>query len=123
MSKRSNTSVLPSENLKDADLWPFGEGVDEIVVRICRYEADMETPAAFQAVVRGRDRTRVWGVGIRANPVAALSRAVQSFFEPKTAGEDASNVATAAEENATRIGLREQQTDPPPKPTVEDLLS
>jgi hypothetical protein len=76
-------SPLSSEDLNDVAAWPFPDGADEITIRVSRYEADLTTPLTFQAIVRGQDRTRVWGVGVRKNPVAALLRAFESFYSPK----------------------------------------
>jgi len=108
---------LPTENLNDVAAWPFEDGADEIVVRVSRYEADMKTPASFQAIVRGQDRTKSWGIGIRANPVAALTQAIESFMQgPHTA----SNLEITIEENAIRV---DRPRGPEAELDVEDLLS
>lgn len=66
-------------DLNDVASWPFGQP-DEIVIRVSRYEGpNLDQPAAFQAVVKGRNRMRVWGVGVMASPVAALTRAIADF--------------------------------------------
>lgn len=66
-------------DLSDTDAWPFLEGAEEIVLRISRYEQDGRTPACYQAVVKGQNRSRVWGVGVYANPVVALREAIAEF--------------------------------------------
>jgi len=83
-----NTKSLPSDDLNDETAWPFEAGADEIVIRVSRYEADLKTPAAFQAIVRGQDRTKEWGVGVRANSVAAITAAIESFMRPKIEPEE-----------------------------------
>lgn len=95
-------SPLPTEDLNAVEAWPFEDGCDEIVIRVSSYEKDLVTPASFQAIARGRDRTKVWGVGVRANPVAALHGCIESFFRP-------------ADEPAP--------TETETEPDIEDLLS
>lgn len=68
-------------NLDDVESWPFKDGVDEITIRVVRYKDDLETPACFQAIVKPRDRHKAWSVGILANPVQALHRAISDFYE------------------------------------------
>ena len=54
------------------------DGLVEIVVRVSRYEADLVTPACWQAIAKYRGREKgPWGVGIRARPVVALQRALE----------------------------------------------
>jgi hypothetical protein len=77
-------SPLPTTDLNSVEAWPFAEGVDQIVLRVSRYEEDGTTPAAFQAVVTGRDPRR-GSIGILANPVSALSWAIDMFFDPRSA--------------------------------------
>lgn len=119
MSKTKN-SPLPSDDLNDDSAWPFSDGCDEIVIRVSRYADDGVTPAAFQAIARGRDRTKVWGVGVRVSPTKAVSQAIESFFTPKPGAD---NQAVVAEEGA----IRQRRLNPPePKvedPDIEDLLS
>jgi signal transduction histidine kinase len=55
-------------------------GAQEITVRVSRENADGE-PEAYQALVKYRDMTKAFDVGIRANPMPAL-RAALSRFEP-----------------------------------------
>lgn len=55
----------------------FKGGVDDIVVRVCQYAADAKTPTSFQALIRFANRSAPMGVGIRANPVAALRAAIE----------------------------------------------
>ncbi|MFU1607340.1 hypothetical protein ACM25O_13225 [Sulfitobacter pontiacus] len=80
---KGRTNPLPTGDLNSVEAYPFEDGADEIVLRISRYEPDMETPASFQCIIRGRDRTRQWGIGIRPNPVSALEAAIKSWFRPK----------------------------------------
>ncbi|AIT13265.1 hypothetical protein DSS3P1_30 [Ruegeria phage DSS3-P1] len=118
---RKKNSPLPTEDLNDNAAWPFGDGADEIVIRVCRYEDDLRTPASFQAIVRGQDRTRVWGIGIRRTPVASLAAAIESFFTPNAGDRD--NAAISTDE----LAARNRRTAPPPPPaddpSVDDLLS
>jgi len=115
---------LPTENLGDNEAWPFRyDGVDEIVIRVIRYKDDGVTPGAYQAVVRGRDRTKPWGVGIMGNPVEAILRAIESFFSPNPSPQ--TNAEISADEHAIRTGqYRPAETDPEePEIDIEDLLS
>jgi len=53
------------------------DGLQELVVRVSRFEADCVTPACWQAIAKYRGRVSgPWGVGIMANPVAAMRRAL-----------------------------------------------
>jgi hypothetical protein len=79
---RDQHSPLSSSDLNDLAAWPFGEGADEITIRISRYNDD-GSPASYQTIVRGKDRTKVWGVGVRKDPISALHGAIKSFFAPK----------------------------------------
>lgn len=110
-------SPLPTKNLGDADAWPFEDGADEIVIRVSRYKDDLKTPASFQAIVRGQDRTKLWGVGVRANPVAAIQAAIESFFRPSGGPSQAE---ITAEEQAIR---RDRPRGPEADLDLEDLLS
>ena len=118
--KTKKHSPLPSENLNDNEAWPFSDGANEIVVRVSSYKDDGVTPASFQAIVRGRNRMKAWGVGVRANPVPALTRAIESFFEPKVSSE--SNADIAQQELDIRLG-RAPKSEPLETPSVDDLLS
>ena len=58
------------------------DGLVELTVRVSRY-ADMAEgmgePAAWQAIARYKGRVSgPWGVGIRANPAAAIRAALES---------------------------------------------
>lgn len=67
-------------DLNDSGTWPFPEGAEEIVIRVSRYDGpNLDKPVAYQAIVKGRNRNRVWGVGVMASPVAALTRAIEDF--------------------------------------------
>lgn len=71
----------PTDRLDDTAAWPFAEdGAEEIVIRVSRYADDNETPAAYQAIVKHRDRRRIWGVGITSDPVTALMKAISEFY-------------------------------------------
>lgn len=57
----------------------FAGDLEELVIRVSRYEGPQgkPTPAAFQAIARHRGRLKgPWGVGIRADPVAAIEAAL-----------------------------------------------
>ena len=69
-----------TDNLADLAAWPFKDGAEEIVIRVARYEKDCVTPASFQALVKHRDRTIVWGIGCTADPVTSLMRAIHTFY-------------------------------------------
>lgn len=50
-------------------------GVEELVVRVSRYDGD--EPAAWQAIARFRHAPKgPWGVGVRSNPQAAVEAAL-----------------------------------------------
>lgn len=119
MSKRPNP--LPTDDLNATEAYPFLEGADEIVLRVSRYEADMKTPACYQCIVRGQDRTKQWGLGIRPNPVAALNAAIESWFQPK--GHE-TNAAITERERRVRAGEKVPDRIAPPveDSSVEDLL-
>jgi hypothetical protein len=53
----------------------FASGATEITVRVSRYGNDGR-PAAYQSIVKNRDATRPWGVGVMASPGAALEQAL-----------------------------------------------
>ena len=58
------------------------DGLAELIVRISRY-ADLsgaiKEPAAWQAIAKYQGReTGPWGVGIRANPAAAIRAALEN---------------------------------------------
>lgn len=55
------------------------DGLVEIIVRVSRYEADLKTPACWQAICKYRGReTGPWGVSIRARAAVALERALEA---------------------------------------------
>ncbi len=119
MTKRVNP--LPTDDLNATEAYPFLDGADEIVLRVSRYEADMKTPACYQCIVRGQDRTKQWGLGIRPNPVSALNAAIESWFQPKP---HETNGAITNRENSIRSGAKvPDKIEPPVEDTsVEDLL-
>lgn len=115
-------STLPTDNLNDSEAWPFSDDADEIVIRVSSWAADGKTPASFQAIVRGRDRTKAWGLGILSNPVAALQRAIDDFYSPTT--HRRTNADIAGIENDARLGksVNEEPGLEPEEPSTEDLL-
>lgn len=122
-------SPLATDNLGDNAAWPFEDGAEEIVIRVCRYDAENK-PSSYQAIVRGRDRRTVWGVGIRANPVIALQRAIENFFEPKAADREAADNANAHisemlhnSRTGTEYSGNDASDDGAEDPEIEDLLS
>lgn len=55
------------------------EGLQELTIRVSRFEADCVTPAAWQAIAKYQGRiSGPWGVGVMANPVAAMRRALEA---------------------------------------------
>ena len=111
-------SPLPTEDLNSTEAFPFLDGADEIVLRVSRYEDDMETPACYQCIIRGKDRTKQWGIGIRPNPVTALHAAIESWFRPK---EHETNKVITEREHKVRLG--ESVPDQIEEPLdVDDLL-
>jgi len=58
------------------------DGLVELTVRVSRYSNltdSLDEPAAWQAVARYRGReSGPWGVGIRANPAAAIRAALEN---------------------------------------------
>ena len=64
-------------SLEDDIRSAFAAGAEEIVVRVGRYARDCRTPEAFQALVRPRSRHVAHRVGIRSNPIAALTAALR----------------------------------------------
>lgn len=73
----------PTTDLNNDEAWPFGDGVDEITIRVSRYDLSTKParPAAFQALAKRADRTKVWGVGVSGSPVAAIQKAVRESYE------------------------------------------
>ncbi len=63
--------------LEDAIRAAFASGRDEIILRMASYD-----PPKFQALVKGRDRTKAWGVAVEPDPVAALRRALGASEKP-----------------------------------------
>lgn len=63
------------------------DGLEELVVRVTRYDADLETPAAWQAIAKYRGREK-WGVGIRTRPGIAIIRALEDGARRETPQED-----------------------------------
>ena len=124
------TSPLPTDDLNDNAAYPFGDQADEIVLRVSSYNFDTDpwTPTSYQAIVRHRDRTKCWGVGIRSNPVAALSAAIADFYKTR---DRLSNSQIAGIENDIRTGAKYFDEMPEPEvqepetgdPDIEDLLS
>lgn len=74
---------LPTEDLNSTEAYPFLDGADTITLRISRFAEDGKTPLAYQCIVRCKDDPKKWGLGIRPNPVAALTAAIDSWFQPK----------------------------------------
>lgn len=69
----------PTDDLSDLAAWPTTEdGAQEVILRVSRWDGDK--PACYQALVKHRDASRVWGVGIAPNPVVALNRAIREFY-------------------------------------------
>lgn len=65
------------------------DGLEELVVRVTRYDADLETPAAWQAIAKYRGRVKgPWGVGIRTRPAIAIVRALEDGARRETPQED-----------------------------------
>lgn len=55
------------------------DGLQELIVRVGRFEADCVTPAAWQAIAKYQGRiSGPWGVGVMANPNAAIRRALEA---------------------------------------------
>lgn len=77
-------SPLPTEDLNDGEAWPFRDGVDQMTIRVSRYEADGTTPACYQCLARGKGRDKRSGLGMRPSVVLAIHDAVNSFFQPPT---------------------------------------
>lgn len=69
-------------------------GVDEIVVRVTQYDYKKQRehpfglPKEWQAVVKHRDRRRVWGVGIAGDPDTALEKAIAAFARDEADDDD-----------------------------------
>lgn len=72
----------PTDDLNSDEAWPFEDGVDEITIRVSRYDFSVkpERPAAFQAIAKRADRTKVWGVGVAGSPVAAIQKAIREAY-------------------------------------------
>jgi len=107
----------PTDDLSDVAAWPFCDGADEIVIRVSRYGDDLDNPACFQALVKGRDKHRVWGVGMKANPVAALKDAIAEFYARADVGWP-----DGGEHGHKREPLIQKPEDPE-DPDLEDMLS
>ena len=118
MSDSANCNPLASTNLNDNEAWPFLEGADEVVIRVSRYEKDGETPAAYQCIVRGRNRTRPWGLGVRRGAVGALTTAIESFFRPHP--DSKTNVEIASDEHEIRMARPARKL--PIDQDIDDLL-
>ncbi len=55
------------------------DGLQELIVRVGRFEADCVTPAAWQAIAKYRGRiSGPWGVGVMSNPNSAIRRALEA---------------------------------------------
>ena len=53
------------------------DGLCELIVRVTRYEADLRTPAAWQAIAKYHGAMNgPWGVGVRSCPIAAARAAL-----------------------------------------------
>lgn len=65
-------------------------GLEELIVRVSRYadlSAGLGEPAAWQAIAKYRGRiSGPWGVGIRANPGAAIRAALEAGAAGGTTG-------------------------------------
>ena len=68
------------------------DGLEELVVRVSAYAhlaAAIGEPAAWQAVAKYRGRmSGPWGVGVRANPAAAIRAALEAGRAKPAAPED-----------------------------------
>jgi hypothetical protein len=69
-------------------------GVDDVTVRVTRYDHKKRAghpfglPVQWQAIVKHRDRNRVWGVGIAGDPDTALEKAIAAFSNDLDDGMD-----------------------------------
>ena len=70
--------------LSEAIRAKFAGGADEILVRVSSYGPDRITPSQYQAIVRYRDRTKVWGVCVHADAETALRKALGVSVEEIT---------------------------------------
>lgn len=93
----------PTKDLSDVAAWPLYDGFDEITIKVSSYAADGEYPSEFQAIVKHRNRTLVWGCGVDPNPLQALETAIRTAYERSWQGEDPET----------------EEADP----SIEDLLS
>ena len=75
-------------SIPDAIRTKFANGADEILVRVSSYGPDRITPSQYQAIVRYRDRTEVWGVGVHADSETALLKALDMSVEETTGLND-----------------------------------
>lgn len=56
------------------------DGLQELTVRVSRYGTDGKTPECWQAIAKYRGRVDgPWGVGILANPEAAIRQALSGL--------------------------------------------
>lgn len=115
----------PTKDLNDAAAWPFRAGAEEIVIRVSRYTGDsLDKIGCYQAIVKHRRRghpggvgvagdiAEPYGLGMRANPVAALSAAIDDFYH---------NIAKAGVQpmDQEETGPEDTEVDD----DVEDLLA
>lgn len=85
-------------DFNDATAWPLDE-IDEIVIRPSKYDLVEERAEQFQVVVKSRDRSELWGVGVHVCALEALATAIHQFHH------------------------RHDATSPPVEdPEIEDLL-
>ena len=95
-------------DLNDFASWPFLDGAQEIVLRVSRYEDGDPAKGigAYQCIIDPRDKAVPRSVGVRANPVAALTAALEDF-----------------QKNLARAGTNPgAETLTPRKPSAEEML-
>lgn len=78
--------------------------VDEISIRAASYD-----PPTWQAIIKRRDKTKPWGVGVHADPAEALRLAY---------GRLANDLRDPAPPKTARTRQRPAAAPPAPAPTV-----
>lgn len=82
-------------------------GAGEALVRVSKYGPDLATPEQWQALVKHRQRDKVWGVGLHADPEQAMVLAVESFVARHTPKPTRTRVRAPAQPPArTRVRTR-----------------